>query len=112
MSSDLSVACPLLEIMVRAAVVGGIAAVCLVNGINAFVAPNGAAARAGAAQPEALRTAGLSAPVEEESFLSSATRFLAGAALGAVILGASAGPRARTLRTFPSPWTARARPST
>jgi len=39
-----------------------------------------------------LRTTGLSAPVEEESFLSSATRFLAGAALGAVILGASAGP--------------------
>jgi photosystem II cytochrome c550 len=79
--------------MVRAAVVGGIAAVCLVNGINAFVAPNGAAARAGAAQPEALRTVGLSAPVEEESsFMSSATRFLAGAAAAAVLLGASAGP--------------------
>mmetsp|Transcript_80457 Transcript_80457/g.207086 ORF Transcript_80457/g.207086 Transcript_80457/m.207086 type:complete len:218 (+) Transcript_80457:59-712(+) len=80
--------------MARGAVVGGLAAVCLLGaGLNAFVAPSGGAARVGAAQPEALRTVGLSAPVEEEStFLSSATRFLAGAVLGAVLLGASAGP--------------------
>jgi len=76
----------------------GLAAACLLGlGLRAsFVAPSGAAARGASKSRLALRAEPLSGAEPQEqvgaSPWESATRFLAGAALGAMLLGTAAGP--------------------
>mmetsp|Transcript_80458 Transcript_80458/g.207090 ORF Transcript_80458/g.207090 Transcript_80458/m.207090 type:complete len:218 (+) Transcript_80458:41-694(+) len=73
---------------------GGLAAICLLAlGLSAaFVAPGGAPQHTHSRASQVALAPAAPAPAEESSFWGSAVRFLAGGVLGAVLLGASAGP--------------------